>query len=299
MGAINVNYMNMPLEHQYLSQFHGFDNPLMGTPLGPKYGLLGPSYMGGLGSGHSGFYGLGGLGGHAGQGHGGYFGLGSSQFGGHGALDPFSQFGGVGPVMGNTGLYGGPNLPYMPNPYQYGQTSPYGFQTTGPSPPGYGSAYGSQTSSAYGPVTPSPYGQPSPPPYGPSPNPAGPGVTSGGPYGTSYPDPYASTYNAEPQQPYTAQQWNTPPQSHHPASPPQGYTGYPYTGPHQPINPEQAQAQPGYPQQPQPQPGAQPVQPQAPPAQPNSEFLQQFQQQFGFAMDPSQSQPPQQPPTTN
>merc|ERR1711864_1539 len=226
MGAINVNYMNMPLEHQYLSQFHGFDNPLMGTPLGPKYGLPGPSYMGGLGSGHSG-----------------YIGLGSSQFGGHGALDPFSQFGGVGPVMGNTGLYGGPNLAYMPNPYQYGQTSPYGFQTTGPSPPGYGSAYGSQTSSAYGPVTPSPYGQPSPPPYGPSPNPAGPGVTSGGPYGTSYPDPYASTYNAEPQQPYTAQQWNTPPQSHHPASPPQGYTGYPQ----QPL---QAQ-QPQYPEQPQ------------------------------------------------
>merc|ERR1712059_5541 len=67
--AINVNYMNMPLEHQYLSQFHGFDNPLMGTPLGPKYGLPGPSYMGGLGSGHSGYNGLGGLGGHAGQGH--------------------------------------------------------------------------------------------------------------------------------------------------------------------------------------------------------------------------------------
>merc|ERR1712142_514188 len=29
----------MPLEYQYLSQFHGFPNPVAGTPLGKKFGL--------------------------------------------------------------------------------------------------------------------------------------------------------------------------------------------------------------------------------------------------------------------
>merc|ERR1712200_288104 len=37
MGS--VNYANMPLEYQYLSQFHGFPNPVAGTPLGQKFGL--------------------------------------------------------------------------------------------------------------------------------------------------------------------------------------------------------------------------------------------------------------------
>merc|ERR1712200_230874 len=37
MGS--VNYANMPLEYQYLSQFHGFPNPAAGTPLGQKFGL--------------------------------------------------------------------------------------------------------------------------------------------------------------------------------------------------------------------------------------------------------------------
>merc|ERR1719431_2321071 len=173
--AINVNYMNMPLEYGYLGQYHGFDNPLMGTPMGPQYGLPGPKYMHGLGSGLSGFNGLGGgygggqgglgggygggLGGYGG--HGGYFGQGS-QFGG--TNDPFGQFGGVAPVMG-TSMYGGPNLPYMQSPFvpeapqPYGQTSPYGFQNPGPSSP-----YGYQNpgpSSPYGfqnPGQTSPYG---------------------------------------------------------------------------------------------------------------------------------------------
>merc|ERR1712168_513264 len=42
MGTVSVNYGNMPLEYQYLNQYHGFPNPLAGTPLGPRFGLPGP-----------------------------------------------------------------------------------------------------------------------------------------------------------------------------------------------------------------------------------------------------------------
>merc|ERR1719427_2423388 len=35
----------MPLEYQYLNQYHGFPNPLSGTPLGPRFGLPGPKYV--------------------------------------------------------------------------------------------------------------------------------------------------------------------------------------------------------------------------------------------------------------
>ena len=31
----------MALEYQYLNQYHGFPNPLAGTPLGPRFGLPG------------------------------------------------------------------------------------------------------------------------------------------------------------------------------------------------------------------------------------------------------------------
>merc|ERR1719187_2088040 len=40
--SVSVNYGNMPLEYQYLQQYHGFKNPLAGTPLGPSFGLAGP-----------------------------------------------------------------------------------------------------------------------------------------------------------------------------------------------------------------------------------------------------------------
>merc|ERR1711887_25218 len=40
--TVSVNYGNMPLEYQYLNQYHGFPNPLAGTPLGPRFGLPGP-----------------------------------------------------------------------------------------------------------------------------------------------------------------------------------------------------------------------------------------------------------------
>merc|ERR1719431_1455976 len=39
--TVSVNYGNMPLEYQYLNQYHGFPNPLAGTPLGPRFGLPG------------------------------------------------------------------------------------------------------------------------------------------------------------------------------------------------------------------------------------------------------------------
>merc|ERR1719209_2831594 len=41
--TVSVNYGNMPLEYQYLNQYHGFPNPLAGTPLGPRFGLAGPA----------------------------------------------------------------------------------------------------------------------------------------------------------------------------------------------------------------------------------------------------------------
>ena len=37
--TVSVNYANMPLEYLYLSQYHGFPNPVAGTPLGAKFGL--------------------------------------------------------------------------------------------------------------------------------------------------------------------------------------------------------------------------------------------------------------------
>merc|ERR1719378_228547 len=43
--SIQVNYGNVPLEYQYLNQYHGFPNPLANTPLGPKFGLPGPRPM--------------------------------------------------------------------------------------------------------------------------------------------------------------------------------------------------------------------------------------------------------------
>merc|ERR1719378_682733 len=43
--SIQVNYGNVPLEYQYLNQYHGFPNPLANTPLGPKFGLPGPRQM--------------------------------------------------------------------------------------------------------------------------------------------------------------------------------------------------------------------------------------------------------------
>merc|ERR1712183_990524 len=43
--GVSVNYGNMPLEYQYLNQYHGFPNPLSGTPLGPRFGLPGPKYV--------------------------------------------------------------------------------------------------------------------------------------------------------------------------------------------------------------------------------------------------------------
>merc|ERR1719186_175851 len=45
MLTVSVNYGNMPLEYQYLNQYHGFPNPLSGTPLGPRFGLPGPKYV--------------------------------------------------------------------------------------------------------------------------------------------------------------------------------------------------------------------------------------------------------------
>merc|ERR550519_279010 len=39
--TVSVNYGNIPLEYQYLQQYHGMPNPLSGTPLGPKFGRRG------------------------------------------------------------------------------------------------------------------------------------------------------------------------------------------------------------------------------------------------------------------
>merc|ERR1719318_2484162 len=43
--TVSVNYGNMPLEYQYPNQYHGFPNPLVGTPMGPRFGLPGPAPM--------------------------------------------------------------------------------------------------------------------------------------------------------------------------------------------------------------------------------------------------------------
>merc|ERR1719187_1415735 len=37
--TVSVNYGNTPLEYQYLQQYHGMPNPLLGTPLGDRMGL--------------------------------------------------------------------------------------------------------------------------------------------------------------------------------------------------------------------------------------------------------------------
>merc|ERR1719187_956903 len=41
--TVSVNYGNIPLEYQFLQQYHGMPNPLSGTPLGPRFGMPGPA----------------------------------------------------------------------------------------------------------------------------------------------------------------------------------------------------------------------------------------------------------------
>merc|ERR1719369_1224558 len=41
--TVSVNYGNIPLEYQFLQQYHGMPNPLAGTPLGPRFGMPGPA----------------------------------------------------------------------------------------------------------------------------------------------------------------------------------------------------------------------------------------------------------------
>merc|ERR1719347_2068375 len=41
--TVSVNYGNIPLEYQFLQQYHGMPNPLSGTPLGSRFGMPGPS----------------------------------------------------------------------------------------------------------------------------------------------------------------------------------------------------------------------------------------------------------------
>jgi len=41
--TVSVNYGNIPLEYQYLQQYHGMPNPLSGTPLGSRFGMPGPA----------------------------------------------------------------------------------------------------------------------------------------------------------------------------------------------------------------------------------------------------------------
>merc|ERR1711928_234910 len=40
---VQVDFGNVPLEWEYLNQYHGVRHPLAMTGLGPKYGLAGPS----------------------------------------------------------------------------------------------------------------------------------------------------------------------------------------------------------------------------------------------------------------
>ena len=35
--SVQVDYLNTPLEYQYLNQYHGFEHPLQGTPLGDYF----------------------------------------------------------------------------------------------------------------------------------------------------------------------------------------------------------------------------------------------------------------------
>merc|ERR1740119_18633 len=107
--TVSVDYGNMPLEYQYLGQYHGFPNPIAGTPLGKVFGLpvkstknhyavktpnkgykntgysYGNNYVNNYGNnryggqgGHGGHGGHGGQGGHGG--HGGQGGVRNPQF---------------------------------------------------------------------------------------------------------------------------------------------------------------------------------------------------------------------------
>ena len=38
-----MSYGNMPLEYQYLGQYHGFPNPVAGTPLAKVFGVPPPN----------------------------------------------------------------------------------------------------------------------------------------------------------------------------------------------------------------------------------------------------------------
>merc|ERR1719186_359747 len=155
----SVNYGNIPLEYQYLQQYHGMPNPLSGTPLGPKFGLPGPAqaayptnrfdYMNGY----------------------------------YPQAPPENQYGPPSSYGGQTGLPYGQQSPYeQPSPYGH----PQGTSSYDPYGPPQASPYGQPQ----GP--PSPYGQPQ------GGAPAGPPSPYGGPPAGGQPGDYMQPIPQDP-----------------------------------------------------------------------------------------------------
>merc|ERR1712192_171448 len=85
---VQVDFGNVPLEWEYLNQYHGVRHPLSQTAFGPKYGLAGPpAPMFDYGFGPTGpMGGFGGPGyGYGGPGYGPAYGQGAPQAPGYGA----------------------------------------------------------------------------------------------------------------------------------------------------------------------------------------------------------------------
>merc|ERR1719402_695689 len=158
--TVSVNYGNIPLEYQYLQQYHGMPNPLSGTPLGPKFRLPGPSqaayptnrfdYMNGY----------------------------------YPQAPPENQYGSPSSYEGQSGLPYGQTSTYGSHEGQAGGS--YGSQTGGSYGSQTGGSYGGQAEGSYGGQAggPPPQGPPStygPPPQGP-PSPYGPPPSFPGEY---------------------------------------------------------------------------------------------------------------------
>merc|ERR1719186_2551659 len=140
--TVSVNYGNIPLEYQYLQQYHGMPNPLSGTPLGPKFGLPGPAQAA----------------------------YPTNRFdyvnGYYPQAPPENQYGPPSSYGGQSGLPYGQQSPYQQSPPS---GHPQGTPSYDPYGPPQASPYGQPQGSPYGQPqgAPSPYEQPQGAPYGP------------------------------------------------------------------------------------------------------------------------------------
>merc|ERR1712181_77352 len=124
---VQVDFGNVPLEWEYLNQYHGVRHPLSMTAFGPKYGLAGPpAPMFDYGFGPTGpIGGFGGPGyGYGGPGYGPAYGQGASPAPGYGQPQAPGYGAPQAPVYGQQQGQAQPGQQQQQQPPAQGQQSP-------------------------------------------------------------------------------------------------------------------------------------------------------------------------------